>query len=134
MQIEMTQKPAKFGRSLPDLGERVRIWRVAGNMTQAELEVKAGLSHNTISRIECGNVSPRLDTIERIASALKISVEQLHFQSPETQVEENQSPYGLDDATNNLLKALSKVPEPKRSQLLKTFMELIRITLGDIDA
>ena len=130
----MTQNSSKYGRTLPELGEQVRIWRIHRNMTQAGLEVGAGLSHNAVSRIECGNVSPRIDTIERIANALQISVEQLHFQSPELQINEQLSSYGADDGTKELLAALSKVPEPKRTQLLKTFMELIRITLGDTSA
>ena len=130
----MTQQSAKYGRTLPDLGEQVRIWRIHRNLTQAGLEVAAGLSHNAVSRIECGNVSPRMDTIERIANALQISIEQLHFQTPEPQIGEQSSSYGVAAGIDELQAALLKVPEPKRTQLLKTFMELIRITLGETRA
>ena len=84
----MSENQKPFGGSLPILGDQIRQWRLARKVTQSELEQKAGLSHNAVSRIECGNVSPRIDTIEHIAQALEVSVEQLQFQSPVTKIVE----------------------------------------------
>lgn len=130
----MSENRKPFGNPLPSLGDQVRLWRQAQKMTQAELERKADLSHNTVSRIECGNVSPRVDTLERIGHALAISVEQLQFQKPAETVSEPHSPYGWDNRMGALITALSQVPEPKRGELLRIFMELIRVTTGENDA
>ena len=129
----MSENQKTFGSSLPILGDQIRQWRVARKVTQSELEQKAGLSHNTVSRIECGSVSPRIDTLDRIAQALEVSVEQLQFQSPATKIVESQSKYISDDITANLISALDKIPEPKRGNLLRTFMDLVRIASGEHD-
>ena len=86
-----------------------------------------------MSRIECGNVSPRIDTIEHIAQALEVSVEQLQFQSPATKIVESQSKYKRDEITANLISALDQIPEPKRGNLLRTFIDLVRIAAGEHD-
>ena len=66
-----------------DLGIQISRWRRSQRKTQAELEKLAGLSHNTVSRIETGIVSPRLSTCEKIAQVLGISFEQLQFEKPD---------------------------------------------------
>lgn len=130
----MSEKQHTYGSTLPILGEQVRLWRIACKMTQADLEVKAGLSHNAVSRIECGSVSPRVDTIERIAEALDVSVEQIQFQKPLAKVSETQEAYVLDEQISRLKIALEKVPEPKRSDLVRTFLDLVRITIDEKDS
>jgi|GEM_PF-1996181 len=119
-----------YGSALPDLGIQIRKWRLAKNLTQSALEEKAGLSHNTISRIECGSVSPRLQTITQISESLGISVEQLQFQEPAPVVAETKAEYGMDPAIVKLISALENVPGAIRGDLLKTFLNLIEITTG----
>ena len=130
----MSDPHISYGPSLPSLNEQIRLWRVAQKLTQAALEEKAGLSHNTVSRIECGSVSPRIDTIDRIAQALDISVEQLQFQQPTQSVAESQSRYGIDERLDELTDALNQLPEAKRSNLIRTFMALVRMAAGEDDA
>ena len=126
-----SQKP--FGGPLPVLGDQIRQWRLARKVTQSELEQKAGLSHNTVSRIECGSVSPRIDTLDRIAQSLDVSVEQLQFQQPKSEISESQSRYQVNENTADLVAALEQIPEPKRRDLLRTFMDLVRIAAGEHD-
>lgn len=129
----MSETISTFGKALPGIGEQVRLWRQAQGLTQAELEEKAGLSHNTVSRIECDVVSPRLGTLERLAGALNVSVEQLQFQKPDIQIRDEKSEFDRNELFNELTVMLFKVPEPKRSKLLKAFMDLIRIALEEND-
>lgn len=110
----MSGNRKSYGGSLPLLGDQIRQWRLVRKLTQAGLEQAAGLSHNAVSRIECGSVSPRIDTIERIAQALDISVEQLQFQHPETNIAEAQSIYGADTHVTELVEALDRLPETKK--------------------
>lgn len=129
----MSDRPKSYGASLPALSEQIRQWRLARKLTQAGLEQKAGLSHNTVSRIECSSVSPRLDTIERIAQALDLSVEQLQFQHPDISIAESLSCYGLEDHFAELIQSLEKLPEKKRVKLIRTFMDLIRLASSEDD-
>jgi transcriptional regulator with XRE-family HTH domain len=46
-------------------------------MTQEELADAVGMMRNNISRIEAAKHRPTLDTLERIAKALKVSVAEL---------------------------------------------------------
>lgn len=130
----MNEQIKQFGSFLPNIGEQVRQWRVARYMTQAELEQKAGLGHNAVSRIECEAVSPRIDTIERLANAMDLSTEQLQFKKPVNQVQEKMPSFGGSDSIDALINALEKVPEPKRSRLLKAFMDLVKIAVEEEDA
>jgi len=129
----MSGENSTYGRALPDLGNQVRKWRLAKKMTQAELEEQAGLSHNAVSRIECGNVSPKIETLDRISKSLDISIEQLQFQIPPTRVAESQRDYVADKQLQKLISALEKIPEPKRGNLLSTILQLVQITVGEND-
>jgi transcriptional regulator with XRE-family HTH domain len=64
------------------LGQRLKAWRDFRGLTQAEVERRGGLAHNALSRIETGGVSPKLGTLERIAEALELNVEELHLRMP----------------------------------------------------
>jgi transcriptional regulator with XRE-family HTH domain len=66
------------------VGEQIQIWRNHFRLTQIELEERAGLAHNAVSRIENQEVSPRLETVESLASAMGLSVEQLQFNRPKS--------------------------------------------------
>ena len=55
-------------------GGHVRTLRTARNFTQEELAVKSGLSVDSIRRIERGAFSPSLDTIEKVANGLHVSL------------------------------------------------------------
>ena len=92
------------------LGSRVRVWRIHFNLTQGELETRAGLAHTALSRIEKEEVSPRLETVEKLASAMRISIEQLQFGTPQQVVMEE---FGedTDAAVNRLIKRIKRLPK-----------------------
>lgn len=55
-----------------EVAMRVRELREARGWSQRELAAAAGLSQDGVSRIERGGRSPRLDTLEEIATALGV--------------------------------------------------------------
>ncbi len=58
-------------------GARIRGWRKAAGMTQAELALASGLSRVAISRLEGGRQSPNHATIQMLAAALRVSAGEL---------------------------------------------------------
>jgi transcriptional regulator with XRE-family HTH domain len=60
-----------------DVGTAIRKLREAKGITQEELAGAAGMMRSNISRIEAAKHRPTLETMERIAKALKVSVADL---------------------------------------------------------
>ncbi|MEU5426814.1 helix-turn-helix transcriptional regulator [Streptomyces olivoreticuli] len=54
------------------MGSRIRLVRISCNLTQEKLGEMAGVDRQSINRIEGGLASPRLDTLLRIAEALRV--------------------------------------------------------------
>jgi transcriptional regulator with XRE-family HTH domain len=50
--------------------KKLAITRAKKKMTLLELEEKSSVGHSTISRIEKGEVTPRLDTVAKLAEGL----------------------------------------------------------------
>ncbi len=63
------------------IGKRIKILRLERGLTQGDIEETTGVSRSHISKIERGKIAnPGLDTLEKIAQALKVSVSFLfHF-------------------------------------------------------
>lgn len=59
-------------RSMKAISTNVRNKRLDLRMTQKDLAEKCGLSTNYISRIERSEVSPTVDTLEKLTKALKV--------------------------------------------------------------
>ncbi len=70
---------ARMGRSknTQQIGTIIRRLREAKRMTQEELASTTGMMRNNISRIESAKHRPTLETMERIAKALKVTVANL---------------------------------------------------------
>jgi transcriptional regulator with XRE-family HTH domain len=108
------------------LSQQVLIWRRHVGLTQGELERQAGLAHNAISRIENGEVSPKLETIEKVAAAMSISVEQLQFKQPSIRIQEDDPGYGrrsIDQEIENLPEAMRERTKALISELIKLLKE-----------
>jgi len=54
------------------LGDRMRMHRARLRLSQGALGKLVGLSANSISALETGEVDPRIDVIRRIAKALGV--------------------------------------------------------------
>lgn len=66
---------------MTQVGKRLRELRKARNLTQTGLAAKCGLANTTICDIEAGRIAPSLGSLERLASALGVSVDQF-FSAP----------------------------------------------------
>jgi len=64
-------------RKTADVGAAIRKLREAKGLTQEELAASVGMMRSNISRIEAAKHRPTLDTMERIAKALKVAVAEL---------------------------------------------------------
>lgn len=56
------------------IGKRIAIEREIKNISQVQLANIAGITSNTLSLIENGDVYPRLDTLKKICNALDVLV------------------------------------------------------------
>jgi len=56
------------------IGKRISVERDLQNISQVELAKIAGVTANTLSLIENGDVYPRIDTLKKICNALNILV------------------------------------------------------------
>ncbi|OGC88896.1 DNA-binding protein [Candidatus Adlerbacteria bacterium RIFOXYC1_FULL_48_26] len=66
-----------MNNSAKKLGDNIRRIRLAKDMTQGDLCRKLGLDRAYMSNVESGKKNPTLSTIERIAKALNVSIEEL---------------------------------------------------------
>lgn len=69
------------------LGQRLKEFRQAQNLSQGDLEARTGLLRCYISRIENGHTTPALETLERWTKALNIPLYQLFYGEPDKRVD-----------------------------------------------
>ncbi len=83
-------------------------------------EPTAGPVHNALSRIETGQVSPRLSNIEKIAGALGLSTEELQFRKPPVAQSGAEAP-----DVEALAARLASLDETRRQAVLTAFNILL---------
>ena len=66
-----------LGNLSKNFGKRIKIERIKQEISQEELAELAGLHRTTLGSIENGKTSPTLDSIARIANALKLTISEL---------------------------------------------------------
>lgn len=59
------------------IGTRVKVLREQRNMSQGDIQKRTGLLRCYISRVENGHTVPSVDTLQRIAGALRVPMYQL---------------------------------------------------------
>jgi len=62
--------PIRTRRAEKDLGEHIRAWRKLQGLTVQQLADRAGVNRSTITRLEQGSDSVRLDVFLNVAGAL----------------------------------------------------------------
>lgn len=70
------------------LGKRIRQLRKKDGLSQEMFAELIGIDPNSVSRIECGVHYPSLDTIEKIASILKVEMRDLFLFNNKESAEE----------------------------------------------
>ncbi|AUA19033.1 TPA: helix-turn-helix transcriptional regulator [Streptococcus suis] len=95
------------------IGTRVRQIRKAKNLSQQQLSEKAEVGIDYISNLETKGSNIKVDTLEKIISALEIEVSDF-FQV-------------VDSTTNyNVLNELNKLPIKKREELEEIILLMIK--------
>jgi transcriptional regulator with XRE-family HTH domain len=56
------------------VGKNIQFYRKKRKLTQLDLAIEINMEPLTISRIELGKVSARLETLEKIAKALNVEI------------------------------------------------------------
>ena len=105
------------------IGRRLRNLREEKNLSQGDIEKRAGLLRCYISRVENGHTIPSLETLERLAAALEVPLYQLFYEGEEPPPLPNLS---ARQTTEDL--ALSEEAEKENR-----FFEKVRRVLSRID-
>ena len=69
----MTDKFANQ-QTVENIGQRIRQLRESRGMTQSQLQSKSKVSRSYLSRIESGQMTPSLGTLEKISEALNVGL------------------------------------------------------------
>lgn len=59
------------------IGTKVKLLRTKAKFSQEKLAELADINKNTVGLIERGEISPSIETLEKIANALKIELKEL---------------------------------------------------------
>ena len=59
------------------IGMRIKSRRTARGLSQRGLAKLSGITHNTISRLENGHRVPDLETLEKLAAAMSVTLAEL---------------------------------------------------------
>ena len=98
------------------IGQRIRIIRKEKNLSQQNLSEKAGVGIDYISNLETKGANIKIDTLEKIITALNITPAEL-FESRITP----KNPH-----LELLADQLTQLPQTSQEQLLEAFQLLIK--------
>jgi len=79
------------------LPDRLRQCREAKNLSQGDIEKRIGLLRCYVSRVENGHTTPALETLEKMARALEVSLYQLFYEGDTAPSREIEKDSGLKD-------------------------------------
>lgn len=64
-------------KRVENIGQRIRQLHESCGMTQTQLQIRARVSHSWLSRIENGQMTPSLGTLEKISKVLGVGLNQI---------------------------------------------------------
>lgn len=108
------------------LGNRIRELRKARGVSQLELAYDMDMSMNTISGIELGKISPKIDTLKKIAEKLRINI---------TEIFEFSISYPQDKVTRKKIEEIANKLKPQNKEFLDLVDKAIDLLIkaGNID-
>jgi transcriptional regulator with XRE-family HTH domain len=101
------------------LGDRIRRYRLAKGLTQAELAKLVGASQRMINYYEVRGVSPPPELVVKIADALDVSIDELFGRKPRARRAAGAAPAGESLRRRRRLKRLDELPRDEQSAVLK---------------
>jgi transcriptional regulator with XRE-family HTH domain len=72
--VEVAQDKFANQETVENIGQRIRQLRESRNMTQSQLQSRSKVSRSYLSRIESGQMTPSLGTLEKISEALNVGL------------------------------------------------------------
>lgn len=101
------------------IGQRIRKFRKAGNLSQEQLAEMTGISITHLSHIETGNTKLSLAVFVAIAEALSVSTDELLYDEPN----------GTKRIKQDILDILDSC-SVKEMYILNDLMKAVKISLG----
>jgi DNA-binding XRE family transcriptional regulator len=81
--VEETAPPSTYNHKIVNrIGERIRELRESRGMTQSQLQNRSRVSRSYLSRIESGQMTPSLGTLEKISEALQVAFHRFLLRKP----------------------------------------------------
>src|SRR6266481_2670632 len=71
---ELSQEKFANRETVENIGQRIRQLRESRTMTQSQLQSRSKVSRSYLSRIESGQMTPSLGTLEKISEALNVGL------------------------------------------------------------
>jgi len=110
------------------LGGNIRKARKAQGLSQQKLGEKAGFDYRYIGFIEQARVNPTIKTLEKVATALNMSLKELFPKKTEMETGKRE-PSGKVSDREKIIASLTKYLEKSDIQDLKTVERIIKITV-----
>lgn len=107
------------------IGEKIKQYRLKNGWTQQELGSRIGISKNAIGNYEKGIRSPKKDTMFDLASAFKISIDDLFPQIKKDSSTANPLPNAPDSLTQQITDKVVQLTTPNKKIVLRTSEELL---------
>lgn len=79
----MTKKIAVWNNKIMIIGTKLRSLREDRKLSQGDIEKRTGLLRCYISRVENGHTVPSIETIEKMAAAMKMPLYQIFYDGDE---------------------------------------------------
>jgi len=107
------------------IGEKIKQYRLKNGWTQQELGSRIGISKNAIGNYEKGIRSPKKDTMFDLASAFKISIDDLFPQIKKDSSTANPLPNAPDSLTQQINETVVQLTTHNKKIVLRTSEELL---------
>lgn len=107
------------------IGEKIKQYRLKNGWTQQELGSRIGISKNAIGNYEKGIRSPKKDTMFDLASAFKISIDDLFPQIKKDSSTANPLPNAPDSLTQQINDTVVQLTTHNKKIVLRTSEELL---------
>lgn len=101
------------------LGDRIRRYRLAKGLTQAELAKLVGASQRMINYYEVHGVSPAPELLVKIADALDVSIDELFGRKPRARRAAGAAPAGESLRRRRRLKRIEELSRDDQAALLR---------------
>lgn len=107
------------------IGEKIKQYRLKNGWTQQELGSRIGISKNAIGNYEKGIRSPKKDTMFDLASAFKISIDDLFPQIKKDSSTANPLPNAPDSLAQQINDTVVQLTTHNKKIVLRTSEELL---------